>query len=81
MELFAVPWSFFWENVLTALLIIAYIALELRMGRGKQLTEQIGSLIAIVIAMAEENPEMDEDAVRSEFNGHTPDSYKTKEER
>jgi hypothetical protein len=68
--------EFFLENVATAVLIIGYLAYELRWGRGKTLIDQMNGIVAVVIAIAEVNPQIDEDAVRSRLNGDLPADFR-----
>jgi hypothetical protein len=71
--------EFFLENVATAVLIIGYLAYELRWGRGKTLIDQMNGIVAVVIAIAEVNPDIDEDAVRNRLNGDLPADFRESE--
>lgn len=71
----AIPWSLIWEQAGTALLIITYLAYELRYGRGAHVLDQLDGIIAVVIAIARENPNIDEDRVAERLNGDAPADY------
>lgn len=68
--------SFLIENVLVALLIILYLGYEIHWGRGKALTNKIEGLIEVVVAIAQENPEIDEQDVADRLNGNAPSQFK-----
>lgn len=64
------------ENLASAAVIVTYLVYEIRFGRGSKWGSQLEGLVAVVIALAEENPDIDEEAVVERFNGDRPDEYK-----
>lgn len=64
------------ENLASGVLIVTYLGYEVRFGRGRKWSNQLEGLVAVVIALAEENPQINEDAVVDRFNGDRPAEYK-----
>ena len=75
-----VPWSFLLENLATAVLIIGYLAYELRWGRGATIMSRVDAMITVIVAIARENPNIDEDQVAHELNGDAPSQFQRKQE-
>jgi len=71
----AIPWTIVLEQAGTALLIIAYLVYELRWGRGAHLMDQMDGIIKVVIAIARENDNIDEERVADRLNGDAPADY------
>ncbi|MDT3434703.1 hypothetical protein [Haloarcula sp. 1CSR25-25] len=67
--------SFLIENVLVALLIIIYLAYEIRLGRGQALASKLNGLVEVTVAIARENPNIDEERVADRLNGDAPSQF------
>ena len=64
------------QNAGTAILIIAYLAYEIRIGRLQTLADKLDEVIIAVIALAQETDDIDEDKVADRLNGSSPDDLR-----
>lgn len=69
------------ENVLQAIIIIAYLFYEIHWGRLNRLANTLDEVVRAVIALARETRGVDEAAVVDRLNGHTPKDLLTDEEK
>lgn len=67
--------SFLVENALTAVLLIAYLWYEIHHGRLEKLANQMDAVIMAIIALSQNNPRVDEDAIINNLNGETPQHF------
>lgn len=63
------------ENMLTAVIIVAYLFYEVRFGRGARFSHKLEGLIEVTVALARENPDIDDEAVADRLNGDTPSQF------
>lgn len=64
------------QNSLQALLIIAYLAYELRFGRGKMFMDRLDSVTLVLLAVVEEMEEVDTKLAYRTLNEENPDRFK-----
>lgn len=72
--------TFLVQNAVPAVLIIAYLYYEVHWGKGAQIEDHVEGVVTVVIALAEENPNINEENVADRFNGDRPSQFKDDEE-
>ena len=68
--------EFILQNSLQAVLIIAYLAYELRMGRGKQFMRRLDNVTLVLLAVVEEMDDVDTAKARERLERESPDDVK-----
>jgi|GEM_PF-4500620 len=68
--------SFLVENASTAVLVILYLFYEIHHGRLERVADKVDEVIVAVIALAQENDDIDEDEVADRLNGSSPDDLR-----
>jgi len=68
--------SFLVENASTAVLVILYLFYEIHYGRLERVADKVDEVIVAVIALAQENDDIDEDEVADRLNGSSPDDLR-----
>lgn len=68
--------SFLVENASAAVLVILYLFYEIHHGRLERVADKVDEVIIAVIALAQENDDIDEDEVADRLNGSSPDDLR-----
>ena len=68
--------AFIVENALTAIIIVLYLAYEIHYGRLQRVANKVDEVIIAVIALAQENDDIDDDKVADRLNGSSPEDLR-----
>lgn len=72
--------SFLLEHATTAVLVILYLFYEIHHGRLERVADKVDEVIIAVIALAQENDDIDEDEVADRLNGSSPDDLRLEDD-
>ena len=64
------------QNIVPAIVVVGYLAYEIRVGRLETLAAKMDEVIIAVVALAQETERVDEDKVAERLNGHSPDDLR-----
>lgn len=68
--------AFLVENAMTAVIVVLYLFYEIHFGRLQVVAKKVDEVIIAVIALAQENDDIDEDEVADRLNGSSPDDLR-----
>jgi hypothetical protein len=68
--------AFLVENAMTAVIVVVYLFYEIHYGRLQRVANKVDEVIIAVIALAQENDDIDEDKVADRLNGSSPDDLR-----
>lgn len=71
----AISLTFLVQQSLTGVIVVAYLAYEIRWGRGQVAFDQLNGVTIVLLAVVEELDGVDENRAKDRLNGEQPDDY------
>lgn len=68
--------AFLVENAMTAVIVVVYLFYEIHYGRLQRVASKVDEVIIAVIALAQENDDIDEEEVANRLNGTSPEDLR-----